>query len=57
VVMEQGRNQQHPQQLSSPPVLAAASEIKAPEVPSQQPKPAAPVMSVPRQWPIAFNPL
>lgn len=57
MVMEQGRNQQHPQQLSSPPVLVAASEIKAPAVPSQQPKPAAPVMSVPRQWPIAFNPL
>ncbi|KAG0532728.1 hypothetical protein BDA96_04G131900 [Sorghum bicolor] len=53
--MEQGRNQQ---QLSSPPpVLAAASETKAPAVSSQQPKPAAPVMPVPRQWPMAFNPL
>jgi hypothetical protein len=56
--MEEGRNQQHPQQQQQPmpAVLAAAGEIKAPAVAPQQPKPAAPAMLVSRQWPMAINP-
>ena len=55
--MEQGKNQQHPQQQQPKPVvLVAAGEMKAPAVAPQQPKPATPVVPVSRQWPMAFNP-
>jgi len=52
--MEQEKNQQ--QQQPKPAVLAAAGEMKVPAVAPQQPKPAAPVVPVSRQWPMAFNP-
>jgi len=55
--MEQGKNQQHPQQQQPKPVvLVAAGEMKAPAVAPQQPKLAVPVVPVSRQWPMAFNP-
>lgn len=57
VAMEQGRNQQNPQQQQPKPSdLAAAGEVKSPAVAPQQPKPPAPAMPVSRQWPMAINP-
>ncbi|XP_062223540.1 protein tesmin/TSO1-like CXC 5 [Phragmites australis] len=54
--MEQGRNQQQPQQQPKQAVLPAAGEMKAPAVAPQQPKPPAPATPVPMPWPVVFTP-